>query len=129
MTPNFALIAALLVAGSSTTLVARQEAPRPQPVDVRPDTSVAQPQLAAPPWMTKPVARQWNVDRIKQAQTGLQNAKLYGGRVSGVYDGETRHAVREYQRLHNLAVTGTLSDSLMVMLLAEQPSRPCPSMP
>ena len=86
--------------------VARREARPPQPVAVQPDTSLAQPQTAALPWMTKAVARQWNADRIKQAQTGLRNATLYGGRISGVFDAQTRNAVREYQRLHNLAVTG-----------------------
>lgn len=119
---NVALIAAAaLLAGSSTTSVARREAAPPQPVAVQPDTSLAQPQTAVLPWMSKAVARQWNTDRIKQAQTGLRNAKLYGGRISGVFDAETRNAVREYQRLHNLPVTGALSDSLLIMLLAEHP--------
>jgi len=76
--------------------------------------------------MTKAVARQWTADRIKGAQTGLRNATLYGGRISGVFDAQTRNAVREYHRLHNLTVTGTLSDSLMIMLLAEH-AAPCPS--
>jgi peptidoglycan hydrolase-like protein with peptidoglycan-binding domain len=122
MSFNFALLAAaVLTAGSSTTLLARQEQPQSQLAQVVPDTSLAHLQAAEPPWMTKAVARQWNIDRIKQAQIGLRDADLYGGRISGVFDAETRNAVREYQRLHDLPVTGTLSDSLLASLMAVQP--------
>jgi peptidoglycan hydrolase-like protein with peptidoglycan-binding domain len=129
MTLNFALIAAaVLVAGSSPAPVARQEAPQPQPAAFQPDSSLAQPQTAALPWMATAVAHQWNADRVKEAQTGLRNAKLYGGRISGVFDAETRNAVREFQRLHNLPVTGTLSDSLLATLMQVRP-QPCAQMP
>jgi Putative peptidoglycan binding domain len=121
MNVNFALLAAaLLVAGSSTALLARQEQLQPQLAQVQPDTSLAQPEVAELPWMTKPVVRQWNVGQIKEAQTGLRNANLYGGKITGVLDAETRNAVREFQRLHDLPVTGTLSDALLLELMAVQ---------
>jgi peptidoglycan hydrolase-like protein with peptidoglycan-binding domain len=77
--------------------------------------------------MSHAVAHQWNGERIKQAQTGLRNAKLYGGRISGVFDAETRSAVREFQRLHDLPVTGMLSDSLLTMLLTVKPAQGAPT--
>jgi hypothetical protein len=125
MKPTFALLAAgALIVGSSGALFGRPSGLQPQPTGVRPDTSAAQPSTAVLPWMSHAVAHQWNVEHIKQAQTGLRNAKLYGGRITGVYDAETRTAVREFQRLHDLPVTGALSDSLLTMLLAVKPA-PC----
>lgn len=103
------LVAGMLAAGSGATLVAQQ--PQPQP-------AVAKPAMTA---TTTPRAHQWTAAEIKEAQKGLLNAKLYTGKITGVYDSTTRSAVRQFQRAHNMPVTGELNESLLRILREEKP--------
>ena len=122
------LVAGMLAAASATTLYAQQQQqqPPPKPAQAQP----APKPTAAPATQAHPAAmaqaprhraQRWTVEQIKEAQTGLATAKLYSGKVSGIYDSATRTAVRESQRAHNLPVTGNLSDSLLVMLKEQKP--------
>ena len=110
------LVAALLAAGSGATLVAQQ--PQPQPATTKPAPAAAHPASVA---TTTTRAHQWTATEIKDAQKGLMNAKLYTGKITGVYDSTTRSAVREFQRARNLPVTGELNQSLLRMLREEKP--------
>ena len=105
------LVAGMLAAGSGATLVAQQPQTQPQP-------AVAKPAMTA---TTTPRAHQWTATEIKEAQKGLLNAKLYTGKITGVYDSTTRSAVRQFQRAHNMPVTGELNESLLRLLREEKP--------
>lgn len=123
------LVAGLLAAGSAATLHAQQQQqqqPPPKPAQVQPAPKPAPSVAAQTPTVhrtatTRPRGRRWTAEQIKEAQTGLASAKLYTGKISGVYDSATRTAVREFQRAHNMAVTGKLSDSLLVLLREQKP--------
>jgi peptidoglycan hydrolase-like protein with peptidoglycan-binding domain len=120
------IVAGLLAAGSATALSAQQQqqqTPPTKPTQTQPAKTMtpAHSRMARPTTGMRGRAHRWTVEQIKDAQTGLTAAKLYTGRVSGVYDSATRTAVREFQRAHNLPVTGNLSDSLLVMLRQEKP--------
>ncbi len=124
-------IAGILAAGSATSLHAQQQQqqqppPKPKPAQVQPApkpaaSPVAQTQAMHRTGTMRPRARHWNAAQIKEAQTGLTAAKLYTGKISGLYDSATRTAVREFQRAHNMPVTGNLSDSLLVLLREQKP--------
>lgn len=123
------LVAGLLAAGSAATLHAQQQQqqqPPPKPAQVQPaakpaTSTVAQTQPAHRTATMRPRGRRWTAEQIKEAQTGLASAKLYAGKISGVYDSATRTAVREFQRARNMPVTGNLSDSLLVLLREQKP--------
>lgn len=112
MSSKTALLLAGLLAGSTVTLVAQQSQPQPAPTKPAP---TAMPATATPP------AHHWTATEIKDAQKGLMNAKLYTGKITGVYDSTTRSAVRAFQREHSLPVTGELNQSLLRMLREEKP--------
>jgi len=59
---------------------------------------------------------------VAAVQALLRQERLYSGPVNGVLSGETVAAIRRYQILHNLRVTGRLdADTLRVMLLPSPP--------
>jgi peptidoglycan hydrolase-like protein with peptidoglycan-binding domain len=58
----------------------------------------------------------WTPAQVKQAQEGLAKAGLYKGKATGVFNKETKRALRAYQKRNNLPVTGRLSDSVLVKL-------------
>jgi hypothetical protein len=60
--------------------------------------------------------RMWTADQIKEAQMALAHLKLYMGKQDGVLGRETRHAIRQFERMRDLPVTGQLSDSVLVLL-------------
>lgn len=110
----------MLVAASSTALFAQQQRKPPDkpPTVQRASTVMGSGMhgtVAAPSAMMS-LRHHWTAAQIKEAQTGLAAVKLYMGRIDGTYGSETRAAMREFQRVHDLPVTGTLSDSVLVLL-------------
>lgn len=55
----------------------------------------------------------WTADQIKAAQTGLAKAGYYKGKTTGQFNGDTRKALRAYQKANKLPVTGRLSDDVL----------------
>jgi peptidoglycan hydrolase-like protein with peptidoglycan-binding domain len=111
----------VLLAGMSTALCAQQQ--QQSPPDKPPTTQHASKAVDPARHSAAPAPKSlfsrrhhWSVEEVKQAQAGLAAAKLYMGRIDGQYGSETRAAMREFQRAHDLPVTGTLSDSVMVLL-------------
>jgi hypothetical protein len=58
----------------------------------------------------------WTKDQVKEAQEGLAKAGLYKGKATGIFNADTRKALREYQKQNKMPVTGRLSDSVLVKL-------------
>ena len=58
----------------------------------------------------------WTKDQVKEAQEGLAKAGLYKGKATGIFNADTRKALREYQKQNKMPVTGKLSDSVLVKL-------------
>jgi peptidoglycan hydrolase-like protein with peptidoglycan-binding domain len=58
----------------------------------------------------------WTKDQVKEAQEGLAKAGLYKGKATGMFNADTKKALREYQKQNKLPVTGRLSDSVLVKL-------------
>jgi peptidoglycan hydrolase-like protein with peptidoglycan-binding domain len=58
----------------------------------------------------------WTKDQIKEAQEGLAKAGLYKGKATGVFNADTRKAIKQYQKQNNMPATGRLSDSLLTKL-------------
>jgi hypothetical protein len=58
----------------------------------------------------------WTKDQVKEAQQGLAKAGLYKGNVTGVWNADTKKALRAYQKQNKMPVTGRLSDSVLVKL-------------
>ncbi|MBV8059892.1 MAG: peptidoglycan-binding protein [Alphaproteobacteria bacterium] len=49
--------------------------------------------------------------RMRQAQESLSHLGYYHGKVDGIYGSRTKTAIKEFQRDHELRVTGTLTDA------------------
>ena len=58
----------------------------------------------------------WTKDQVKAAQQGLAKAGLYKGEATGVWNQDTKKALRAYQKENKMPVTGRLSDSVLVKL-------------
>jgi peptidoglycan hydrolase-like protein with peptidoglycan-binding domain len=58
----------------------------------------------------------WTKAQVKEAQQGLAKAGLYKGDATGVWNQDTKKALRAYQKQNKLPVTGRLSDSVLVRL-------------
>jgi peptidoglycan hydrolase-like protein with peptidoglycan-binding domain len=126
MIRKFALISAV-VAGSLSagTVFAQTAAPTKKPAATptmqhaqapsaaKQDTSS---KAAASKTATKTHHAAWTKDQIKEAQEGLTKAGLYKGKATGVFNADTRKALREYQKQNNLPATGKLNDSTLAKL-------------
>jgi peptidoglycan hydrolase-like protein with peptidoglycan-binding domain len=55
----------------------------------------------------------WTTDQIKEAQTGLAKGGYYKGKPTGQFNGDTRKALRAYQKANKLPVTGRLNDDVL----------------
>jgi peptidoglycan hydrolase-like protein with peptidoglycan-binding domain len=58
----------------------------------------------------------WTAAQVKEAQEGLAKAGLYKGKATGVFNKDTKRALRAYQKQNHLPVTGRLSDSTLAKL-------------
>jgi peptidoglycan hydrolase-like protein with peptidoglycan-binding domain len=124
MIRKFALVSAV-VAGfiSAGTLTAQTAAPAKKPAATSTMQHTQSPPAAAQDTGSKAAASKttthhtkWTKDQIKEAQEGLIKAGLYKGQATGVFNADTRKALREYEKKNNLPATGKLSDSVLVKL-------------
>lgn len=60
-----------------------------------------------------------NIQTRRLVEQRLADLGLEPGAVDGTFDNQTRRALRNYQRDHNLPVTGFLDETVLVRLLAE----------
>jgi peptidoglycan hydrolase-like protein with peptidoglycan-binding domain len=58
----------------------------------------------------------WTKTQIKEAQEGLKKAGYYKGDTTGVFNADTRKALKEYQKSNKLPVTGKLSEDVLAKL-------------
>jgi peptidoglycan hydrolase-like protein with peptidoglycan-binding domain len=65
---------------------------------------------------TKAAPAHWTPAQVKEAQEGLAKAGLYKGKATGVFNKDTKRALRAYQKQNKLPVTGRLSDSTLAKL-------------
>jgi peptidoglycan hydrolase-like protein with peptidoglycan-binding domain len=124
MIRKFALVSAV-VAGfiSAGTLAAQTAAPAKKPAATSTMQHTQSPPAATQDTGSKAAAAKttthkamWTKDQIKEAQEGLIKAGLYKGKATGVYNTDTRKALREYQKKNNLPATGRLNDSTLAKL-------------
>jgi peptidoglycan hydrolase-like protein with peptidoglycan-binding domain len=124
MIRKFALFSAI-VAGSLSagTLVAQTAAPAKKPAATSTMQHTQTPPAAKQDTGSKAAATKtaatrhaWTKDQIKEAQEGLIKAGLYKGKATGVFNADTRKALRAYEKKNNLPATGKLSDSVLVKL-------------
>jgi peptidoglycan hydrolase-like protein with peptidoglycan-binding domain len=124
MIRKFSLAAGLLGSLMAGTLAAQATpAAKPNPSSssmqhaqpVQQDTSKTAPAQTS---TAKTGARHaaWTKDQIKQAQTGLAKAGFYKGEPTGVFNKQTRKAIRAYQKANKLPVTGRLNNDLLTRL-------------
>lgn len=126
MIRTFALLSTLVAASLSTSALAAQSSatttqqPAAAPttkhapaVHAKADTS-AKTGVTAKATTTRHAA--WTKDQIMEAQEGLTKAGFYKGKATGVFNKETRKALRAYQKQNKMPVTGRLSDSVLVKL-------------
>ncbi len=106
----------LAVAALMTTLMAgglhAQASATKHDSTMKSKTTAAAPQQAA---MAHHHAK-WSKAQIKEAQEGLKKAGFYKGDTTGVFNADTRKALKQYQKSNKLPVTGKLSDSVLVRL-------------
>jgi Putative peptidoglycan binding domain. len=58
----------------------------------------------------------WTQAQIKEAQEGLKKAGLYKGDTTGVFNADTKKALKAYQKSNKLPVTGKLSNDVLAKL-------------
>ena len=58
----------------------------------------------------------WTKEQIKEAQEGLKKAGFYKGDTTGVFNADTRKALKKYQKSNKLPVTGKLSNDVLAKL-------------
>ena len=116
MIRTFAVAAALAAAALSTqSLAAQSSATKPAPAQaVKVDTSKTSTMSAGKP--TPAHHAMWTKDQIKEAQQGLAKAGLYKGTATGVWNKDTKNALKAFQKENKMPVTGKLSDSVLVKL-------------
>jgi peptidoglycan hydrolase-like protein with peptidoglycan-binding domain len=58
----------------------------------------------------------WTKAQIKEAQEGLKKAGFYKGDTTGVFNADTKKALKAYQKSNKLPVTGKLSNDVLAKL-------------
>ncbi len=71
---------------------------------------------AAPKESTMAHHAVWTKAQIKEAQEGLKKAGFYKGDTTGVFNADTRKALKQYQKSKKLPVTGRLSNDVLAKL-------------
>ena len=123
MIRKFALVSAVVAGAlSAGTLMAQTAAPKPA---ATPTMQHAQtPPAAKQDTGSKAAASKtatahhamWTKEQIKEAQEGLIKAGLYKGQATGVFNSDTRKALRAYEKKNHLPATGQLNDSVLAKL-------------
>jgi hypothetical protein len=121
----FALTAALaaltfsshaLVAQSTSSSATKPAMSQTTPVHAKQDTTKSATSTASSSKSMSSHHATWTKDQIKEAQEGLAKAGLYKGKATGVFNADTRKALKEYQKQNNMPATGRLNDSLLTKL-------------
>lgn len=126
MTRKFALFSAVMAAGviSAGALSAQTAAPAKKPAATSTMQHTQSPPAATQDTGSKAAASKtaaahhatWTKDQVKEAQEGLIKAGLYKGKATGVFNADTRKALRDFQKKNNLPATGKLNDSTLAKL-------------
>ena len=66
----------------------------------------------------KPMGPKWTAAQIKDAQTGLQKAGLYKGKITGVWSASTIKAYKAWEKQNNMPEDGKLTDEALAKLKA-----------
>jgi peptidoglycan hydrolase-like protein with peptidoglycan-binding domain len=112
---NIAVATAVLAcAVGATTLSAQSSAPAKPAPKAPSATSTTTAAAPAQGSMTHHAA--WTKTQIEQVQTGLAKAGYYKGKPTGEMNGDTRKALKAFQKANNMPTTGRLSDSVLVKL-------------
>ena len=61
----------------------------------------------------------WTAAQIKDAQTGLQKAGLYKGKITGVWSASTIKAYKAWEKQNNMPEDGKLTDEALAKLKAQ----------
>jgi hypothetical protein len=122
MIRKFALVSAVVAGAlSAGTLMAQTAAPKPgaSPTMQHAQTPPAAKQDTGSKAASKTATAHhamWTKDQIKEAQEGLIKAGLYKGQATGVFNSDTRKALRAYEKKNHLPATGQLNDSVLAKL-------------
>jgi peptidoglycan hydrolase-like protein with peptidoglycan-binding domain len=126
MIRKFALFSAVMAAGfiSAGALSAQTAAPAKKPAATSTMQHTQSPPAATQDTGSKAAASKtaaahrakWTKDQVKEAQEGLIKAGLYKGKATGVFNADTRKALRDFQKKNNLPATGKLNDSTLAKL-------------
>lgn len=73
------------------------------------DSAKAGPASSTTASTAKTAAFRPNKDQVMQGQKFLKDAKLYTGDATGVYNDDTRAAIRKYQKDHGLTISGNFN--------------------
>jgi peptidoglycan hydrolase-like protein with peptidoglycan-binding domain len=122
MLRSLALASALVVASLSASALSAQSsaAPtKPSPTSHAP-TVHAKVDSGTTSAMNKSTSKsmKWTTDQIKEAQEGLAKAGFYKGKPTGVFNADTKKALKSYQKKNKLPVTGRLDNELLNKLKA-----------
>lgn len=124
MTAKTGLLTVAMLATLSVGSLLAQQPAAPAKADSGKAAMQAAPAKAAPAakaaTAAKSAAPKWSHEQIKEAQEGLARAKLFNATPNGRLGPQTRRAIRAFQRANKLPVTGTLSDTLLVLLKNQQ---------
>lgn len=111
-----AALSANTLAAQSTTTTSPTPAMHQAPaVHAQSDTTKARSSVSATK-SARPHHPAWTTAQVKEAQEGLAKAGLYKGKATGVFNKDTKRALRAYQKQNHLPATGRLSDSTLAKL-------------
>ena len=103
------LAAVALFAVVTTTSAAAKQSAASKPAPTAPAKGKA----------SKPAAK-WTAAQIKDAQTGLQKAKLYNGKINGVWSASTIKAYKAWEKANGMAESAALTEDNLAKLKAVQ---------
>ena len=121
----FAMIAALaaltfssqaLVAQSTSTSTAKPSMSQTTSVHAKQDSAKTTTSTASRSKTASTHHAAWTKDQIKEAQEGLAKVGQYKGKATGIFNADTRKALKAYQKQNKMPATGRLSDSVLVKL-------------
>jgi peptidoglycan hydrolase-like protein with peptidoglycan-binding domain len=118
MIRKFALVSAIVASSlSAGTLLAQTAAPAKKPAATSTMQHAQTPPAVKQDTGSKAASHHaWTKEQIKEAQEGLIKAGFYKGQATGVFNADTRKALRDYEKKNNLPATGKLSDSVLAKL-------------
>ncbi len=123
MTRKFALVAGVLFSSFSagSLLAQTSAAPKPTPSGSMQHAPAAAPSQSAKQDTTKVRTTAmghtaWTKEQVEEAQEGLAKGGYYKGKPTGVWNSDSRKALKAYQKANSMPQTGRLSDSVLVKL-------------